>query len=118
VESSRNWVQGVLRGLRRVCPACGKGPLYRSYLKVEPRCRACGHELDSYRADDAPPYFTILVVGHLIVPSILMVQLWAAPPEWVQLAVWLPLTVALTAALLPCIKGAVIGVHWAVSITG
>lgn len=92
--------------------------MYRAYLKVVDRCQACGHELGSYRADDAPPYFTILLVGHLIVPSVLMLERAAAPPEWVQMALWIPLTLALTFALLPRIKGAVIGLHWSASIKG
>jgi uncharacterized protein (DUF983 family) len=92
--------------------------LYRAFLKVRPHCSACGHALDVYRSDDAPPYFTILIVGHLIVPSVLMSEKWAAPAEWVQIAIWVPLTLGLTLALLPRVKGAVIGAHWAASITG
>lgn len=113
-----NWLTGVLRGLRQVCPGCGRGRLYGRYLKVEPTCKACGLALGSYRADDAPPYFTILLVGHLVVPSILMLERAAAPPEWVHIALWVPLILALTLVLLPRIKGAVIGLHWAAKITG
>ena len=114
----RNWLQGVRRGLRLACPACGSGPLFGKYLKVLTECRSCGHNLSEYRADDAPHYFTILLVGHLIVPSVLMLEKAAAPPIWAQLALWVPMTLAMTLLLLPRIKGAVIGAHWAASIKG
>ena len=37
----------------------------------------------------------------------------AAPPIWMQIAFWVPLTLAMTLLLLPRVKGAVIGVQWA-----
>ena len=49
------------------CPHCGKGHLFRAYLKVADNCDVCGEELFHHRADDLPPYISILIVGHLIV---------------------------------------------------
>jgi len=45
------------------------------------------------RADDAPPYFTILIVGHFAVPAMLMLEELRHAPEWVHLAVSLPLMI-------------------------
>jgi len=47
-----------------------------------------------------------------------MLEKAAAPPIWAQLALWVPMTLAMTLLLLPRIKGAVIGAHWAASIKG
>ena len=47
------------------CPACGQGALYGKYLKVVDRCGTCGEELHHQRADDAPPYFTMIITGHV-----------------------------------------------------
>jgi uncharacterized protein (DUF983 family) len=58
---------GLSRGFRRRCPQCGQGPLPRRYLKVVSPCPVCGHDNGQYPADDAPPYFTILIVGHIAV---------------------------------------------------
>ena len=63
---------GLRRGVAHRCPACGKGRLYRGYLKVEDSCEACGHALGDYRADDGPAYLTILLIGHLIVAPLLV----------------------------------------------
>jgi uncharacterized protein (DUF983 family) len=104
------------RGLHRRCPRCGDGAAFAGYLKVAPHCRSCGVDLGSYRADDAPPYVTIFIVGHLIVPAMLLLEQNAHPAAWVHMALWLPLTLALTLGLLPLVKGALLGVQWALRV--
>ena len=104
---------GLWRGFRRKCPNCGEGALFAGYLKVQPVCARCGHENGRYRADDAPPYFTILIVGHVVIAPMLMFSfVWKWPLGWVLLLTLLPLA-AITLALLPLVKGAVIGAQWA-----
>jgi len=106
--------RGLARGLRQRCPNCGEGRLFARYLKVEPVCESCGHENGRYRADDAPPYFTILIVGHLIIaPMLVFPWIWEADPLLV-VGVTLPLLAVSTLALLPIVKGGVLGLHWAV----
>jgi uncharacterized protein (DUF983 family) len=105
------------RGLAHKCPNCGEGPLYGRYLKVEPVCKECGHDLHQYRADDGPAYLTILLVGHLIVgPSLLFPIVWQASP-WVVLPIVLGALVAVTLLALPRIKGGWIGLMYALQIT-
>src|SRR6516165_7001662 len=57
----------IRKGLRGRCPSCGRGKIFRAYLKVNDECPQCGEELHHHRADDAPPYMTIVVVGHVVV---------------------------------------------------
>ena len=104
---------GMRRGLAHKCPNCGEGKLYRGYLKVVGECEHCGHVLSAYRADDGPAYFTILLVGHLVVaPVLLMPFIWQWP-----VAVVLPITLiplaTLVLAVLPRVKGAFLGLLWA-----
>jgi len=99
----------LLRGLAGRCPACGVGKLFRGYLRQESKCSACDAPLGLVRADDAPPYFTIVAVGHIIIPGMLILERDVAPPLWVHAAIWLPLTVVLSLALLRPIKGATVG---------
>lgn len=106
------------RGFAQRCPACGEGALYYKYLKVNERCPHCGEELFHHRADDAPPYFTIVIVAHVIVGGLLMVEEAFSPPTWVQMAVWLPLTLIMSLWLLPRVKGALIGLQWALRMHG
>lgn len=117
VKSENRLLTGMWRGMRRKCPNCGEGALFAGYLKVQPTCGRCGHENSRYRADDAPPYFTILIVGHVVIAPMLMFSfVWKWPLGWVLLLTLVPLA-AITLALLPVVKGAVIGAQWAM-LTG
>jgi uncharacterized protein (DUF983 family) len=100
----------LLRGLRCRCPACGQGKLFAGFLKVTPACPHCTAPLGTARADDAPPYFTIVIVGHIIVPLLLVVERAASLSLWTMSAIFLPLTLILTLALLRPVKGATLGV--------
>ena len=105
---------GLSRGFTGRCPNCGKGALFRAFLKVASPCAHCGHDNQQYPSDDAPPYFTILIVGHVVVPPMVLFPiLWTFPTLQV-LAVILPLVGGMTLALLPRVKGAVVGVQWAI----
>ena len=92
--------------------------MYRRYLKVSDECPSCGEELHHHRADDAPPYFTIVIVGHVVVSLLLAVEIAYRPPLWLHAAIWLPLTVLLALMLLPPIKGALVGLQWALLMHG
>lgn len=100
------------RGFLGRCPNCGQGRLFRAFLKVADNCPACGEELHHHRADDAPAYFNIVIVGHIVVPLTLAVESAFAPEYWVHLALWLPLTLGLSFGLMQPIKGAIVGWQW------
>ncbi len=86
--------------------------MFRGYIKVQETCQTCGHDNGQYRADDAGPYFTILLVGHLVIgPMLIFPFIWQAPIVLV-LGTTLPLIAVATLLLLPLVKGAVIGVQW------
>ncbi len=92
--------------------------MFFRYLKVHEQCSACELELHHQRADDAPPYFTITLVAHIVMPALLITERLWHPPEWVHMSIWLPLTLALTLFFLPRVKGALIGLQWAKAMHG
>jgi uncharacterized protein (DUF983 family) len=108
----------MLRGFFRRCPACGSGAIFARFVTVNSQCPSCGLELHHQRADDAPPYFTILIVGHIVVPLLLMLEQRASPPSWVHMVVWLPVILVLSLWLLPRVKGALIGLQWHAGMHG
>ncbi len=113
MADGRSVLTGMLRGAQGRCPECDKGRLYTKYLKVRPACDVCGLDLAAYPADDAPPYFTIFIVGHLVIAPMLLfrfIETW--PVQWVLLTT-LPALTVLTLTLLPIVKGATIGACWA-----
>jgi len=118
LPGGRSVLLSMYRGLCQSCPACGARTLYSSYLRVADRCTACGEALMHHRADDAPPYFTILIAGHIVIPLLMMAELAYAPPIWLHLLIWVPFTVVLCLALLPRVKGAIVGLQWAQGMHG
>lgn len=103
----------ILRGLRRRCPACGEGGLFRGYLSVAPACPRCGEALEGHRADDAPAWATMLIVGHLMIPVIMAARAVEGAPIWLHVTLWPMVALGLCLALLPRVKGAVVGWQWA-----
>jgi uncharacterized protein (DUF983 family) len=79
-RASRDVMQAMRRGFCGRCPNCGKGRLFRAFLKVVDRCDHCGEELSHHRADDAPAYFVILIVGHIVVALPLKSNLYSGRP--------------------------------------
>ena len=108
----------MLRGFVGRCPHCGKGRLFGRYLKPVAACPTCGEDFTHQRADDAPPYFTMVIVGHILVPLVLAVQLTTNLSTTTHLLIWLPLTGTLTLGLLQPIKGATIALQWALRMHG
>src|SRR5262245_54950246 len=92
--------------------------MFRRYLKVAKTCPACGEALHHHRADGAPPYFTIVIVGHIVVGLVLAGEMAYPPPLWLHAALWLPLTVLLALLILPPVKGALVGLQWALLMHG
>ena len=106
------------RGLVGRCPACGVGKIFAGYLRVVPACAHCGAPLGDLRSDDAPPYITILIVGHIVVGLLLFMESDFSLPLWVEAAILLPLTLILTLVLLRPVKGATVGLMLRLGITG
>ena len=92
--------------------------MFRAFLKVADHCPACGEAFHHHRADDAPAYFVILIVGHIVVPVALAVETAYAPSYWLHAALWLPLTVGMSLYLLQPIKGALVSLQWALRMHG
>lgn len=101
------------RGFALRCPQCGAPTLFGGYLRVSGSCAVCALDFTGHRADDAPPYITIMIVGHVAIPLALAMKQVFDPSLAVQFAIWLPAMLIATAWLLPRSKGAMIGLQWA-----
>jgi uncharacterized protein (DUF983 family) len=109
----------VRRGFTGRCPQCGKGRIFGAYLKVVDSCPVCGEVLHHQRADDAPPYLTMLIVGHFIVAGIVAFEEFTPQlPIWVGAIGWMLMTLVASLILLPRIKGALVGYQWALRMHG
>ncbi|MEP3429630.1 MAG: DUF983 domain-containing protein [Roseibium sp.] len=117
-KPKRPLVRAMLRGAKNTCMNCGKGRLFANFLKPDHACSECGEEFHHHRADDAPPYFTIFIVGHVIIPALLVVEVMWRPELWIHMAIWIPLTILLSFALMQPIKGTLVGLQWALYMHG
>lgn len=106
------------RGLLGLCPNCGKTKLFASYLKQVEACSNCGAQFGRIRADDAAPWGTIIVVGHVFMPLMFFVSLDAFMPFWAGVATWAALFAGLSMALLPRSKGLFIALLWSTRAPG
>ena len=116
VEFAHPLVRSLFRGAKGRCPACGEGRIFWRYLKVSAHCPTCDHDLARYPADDGPAYVTILLIGHLIVaPLLLFPIVWESPAVY-SVPVLLTALGAITLLALPVVKGAWIGLMYALGV--
>lgn len=103
----------LAKGWRRRCPSCGGGAMFDGYLTVRAECDICGEELHHHRADDAPAWLTMIVVGHLIAPLMLTAFELFTLPTWAHAVIWPSIAMSLVVILLPRIKGGIVAFQWA-----
>lgn len=111
--AERSWKSALLRGLAGRCPACGEGRLFARFLKPAQSCAHCGQAFDGHRADDFPSYIVILLLGHIIVPTMIEVNIAFAIPVMWQAAIWPTLALVMAIAMIQPVKGGVIAFQWA-----
>lgn len=111
-------LSSIMRGLKRSCPHCGTGNIFKGYLKLSDHCSDCHAQTGEIRADDLPPYLTIFLVGHIVMPLLIYVEVAYQPEIWLQMTVWPVITLLLTLSFLPFIKGGAVGLMWHLKLKG
>ena len=107
-----------MRALKMRCPKCGSTPLFASYLRAVDHCPACHEAWGQIRADDGPTWLTIVIVGHIMAPILVIAVPETMWPEWVSLVVWLGLALVLSLLVLPRAKALFIAMIWQMKCSG
>jgi len=102
-------IAAMLRGARGLCPNCGQGRLFAGWLRVRPFCACCHAPVGEIRADDAPPYFTVFIVAHVVIAGQVALERFALLSVATEMAIFLPGTLALVVILIRPVKGATVG---------
>ncbi len=111
-------LKAIKRGFNKNCPRCGHHSIYKSYIKFAPKCSKCNIKFSKYSTDDGPAYITIFLVGHIIIPLVLITEGGRFPPPILfQLIFWPIITICLCLWFLPRIKGAFLGLQISVNDT-
>lgn len=113
-----NFIKAMGRGWQQICPQCAGSPLFRSYLKAAENCKVCQLDYQSMRSDDVPAYFTIAIVGHIILPAICFLEIKFSPSLTIHLLIWPGVTTILVLMLLPRIKGMIMSMLWYIGQKG
>lgn len=77
-----------------LCPECGAPTLFDGLVQFQPTCAACGLDYGRYNVGDGPAAFLTLIIGALLIVLALSVDFAFAPPLWVHIILWVPLTAA------------------------
>jgi uncharacterized protein (DUF983 family) len=101
----------IRRAVMGRCPACGEGKLFQTYLKQVDSCAACGEAFGHIRADDAAPWGTIILVGHVFLPFAFMVNVDFLP-TWAAMLLWASLFSLISLAVLPRTKALFLAILW------
>ena len=117
-EEPRRLPLAMRRGAFGRCPCCGEGRLFGAYLKVADHCEACGTDFSHHRADDLPAYVVMIVVGHIVVGGMLSAETHSSWPLWVHVVLWPLLAIVLALTILQPVKGAIVGLQWALRMHG
>lgn len=102
----------IATGLRGRCPRCGRGHLFKGYLKVRPACEACGLDFTFIDSGDGPAFFVMSIVGIVVVGLAMWVEFTYEPPIWLHMLLWVPLTLILSLGLVRPLKGLMIALQY------
>ncbi len=88
-EGQPGLIPAALFGL---CPKCGGRTLFGGLARFADTCRACGLDYGKFNVGDGPAAFITLIVGALVVGLAIWVETKFAPPMWVHVLLWVPVT--------------------------
>lgn len=102
-DDAFRWI--LKTGWKGLCPRCGKGHMFKSWLKVADTCDVCGLSYRFAAPDDGPAFFSLCIVAFPLAFIVVWIQVAFEPPWWVHLLTSFPLM--LIGCLLPLrpIKG-------------
>lgn len=100
------------------CPSCGKGTMYCSLLSLKERCDVCDFLLKELDLADGPAFFAIFVVGAFVAIMAVVAEVRYMWPLWKHVAIWVPVTLALTLLLLRFSKSFLIAMHYRYVVLG
>ncbi|MCB9948950.1 MAG: DUF983 domain-containing protein [Rhodospirillaceae bacterium] len=94
------------------CPRCGKGRLFKGFLKIADRCDSCGLDLAKQDSGDGPAVFLIFILGALGVPLAFWIQFSFELPMWVAPSIASVFIVVLALVLLRPAKALVVALQY------
>lgn len=79
--------------------------MYVGLIKLAPRCSVCGLDYGRFNVGDGAAPFLIFIVATVIIIASQVTEAKLAPPWWVHVLLWGPLTLGLSLGLMRLSKG-------------
>lgn len=109
----RNLWSALGRGLLGRCPRCGRAALFRAYLKQVESCPECQENWSEISSDDAAPWLTIMIVGHVMAPVLISMSKSGLFSPAEMAAILIPMLIGLSLLVLPRAKALFMAAIWA-----
>lgn len=101
----------VARGLRLLCPSCGRAPLYQTFLQAHDTCPACGRRHAADRGDwTGGAEITLLLTSGVLIALFLALRTWTTLSGAAHLALLSLVAVVMVPLVYRRVKGAWLGV--------
>ncbi|MBX3430163.1 MAG: DUF983 domain-containing protein [Hyphomonadaceae bacterium] len=101
-----------LAGLTLRCPECGKAGVFSAYLRLREACPACGADFKGADAGDGPAVFVVLIVGAIVAPLLIILQVGLDLPDTLALGITIVTAIVLCIAFLPPFKATLFALQW------
>ncbi|OYX63512.1 MAG: hypothetical protein B7Y88_12630 [Sphingomonadales bacterium 32-64-17] len=88
-ERKLSWI--LKCGWKGLCPRCGKGAMFRKWLKISDQCEVCGLDYRFASPDDGPAFFSLCIIAFPLTFFVVWLEFTFAPPYWVHLLTSFPL---------------------------
>lgn len=109
-------VSPLRTGFAGRCPRCGEGALFDGFLDIADRCAVCGLDYSGQNSGDGSAFFIIMIVGFIVVGLALALEVSFAPPVWLHMVLWLPLSLILALAMMRPAKGILIALQYSYGV--
>lgn len=104
----------IMLALACKCPRCQRGNIFPPGLSfsLRPSCDSCGLDFTRNDIADGPAVFLIFILGFLLVPAALILEVLVHPPLWVHCVLWGGVALAATLGALRVLKAYVLALQF------
>ncbi len=102
----------LMIGIKGICPKCQKTSMFKGFYELYDECSSCGLDLSKSDSADGPAVFLIFLLGFILVPLALLLEVYIAPPLWVHAVLWTFVVLGLTIGSLRPLKAYIIALQY------
>lgn len=84
-----DWI--LKSGWHGTCPRCGKGKMFKGWLKLADTCDVCGLDYSYANTDDGPAFFALCITAFPLTFFAVWLEVAYSPPWWVHVLTSVPI---------------------------